>query len=135
MTIRYRHVIHYGSIITLATHCKVAKILILIILLADGLFFGHLSLMIKTWTERRRNSSTYNEQEFIENPKNPTSKNPCLSDTSRLEVQARYPIRAPKTKSVLRKPTNINLKTRLLSGKLSHYFNYIHTNVKGHWIG
>jgi len=53
------------SIITWSTHYKVAKILILIILLADGLFFGHLSLMIKTWTERRRNSSTYNEQEFI----------------------------------------------------------------------
>ena len=70
LTIRYRHMIHYGSIITWVTRCKVAKILILIILLADGLFFGHLSLMIKTWTERRRNSSTYNEQEFIENPKN-----------------------------------------------------------------
>lgn len=30
-----------------------AKIVILLILLFDGLFFGHLSLMIKTWMEKR----------------------------------------------------------------------------------
>ena len=31
-----------------------AKVAILVILLGDGLFFGHLSLMIQTWMEKRK---------------------------------------------------------------------------------
>ena len=40
-----------------------AKIVILLTLLFDGLFFGHLSLMIKVWMEKRKKVQNESDQD------------------------------------------------------------------------